>query len=71
MTGSTGFIPGRSLDEVIAEQLSYRWDGQYEFVCRRCRNWRGGVNCTRGCFIAAEGANTNRCTSFVEERRQR
>jgi len=72
MTGDTvtSVVPNLTLEDVIGKQLMRSPNGYYEFVCRRCRNWRGGVNCVLGYFVSAEGVNTSDCASFVEERRK-
>jgi hypothetical protein len=41
-----------------------------EFICRRCRNWGGGISCARNCFITAKGCNTEGCEFFALERRE-
>ena len=53
-----------SIDEEILRQST--GSGCDNFVCLKCVNYKGGLVCLRGIFIAFEGANTANCQCFKQ-----
>lgn len=60
---STGDPTPKDIIEItLREQNSYG-----EFICVRCRNYGGGLNCRKNVFIMAEGCNMFNCTYFEKK----
>ena len=58
--------PGMDIGTALAYQSRVG-----EFVCRHCRNWKGGCGCRKNVFIAFEEATTEGCWGYEEERRKK
>lgn len=49
---------------VIERQSTPEFNGIYIFLCTDCVNHTGGCQCSKGVFIAFEGANIPNCCYY-------
>ena len=69
-TREQDFQPGISLSDIEVRRV-VRGTALYDFKCKRCVFWLGGVECKRKVFIPYVGASTANCMVFEEGRRCR
>jgi len=64
---TTSVEPGVSLIDAILRQTPRNSD---DWICPNCWNWRGGLHCTKGVFIAYIGGNMSGCKLFDDQARK-